>query len=218
MRAIFAIALLSRVVKCCLTTALLTATLSAAEPRVAYSLRAYAPGTSEPIEAVKAGGEFDLAMVVQDLREPVERMHRGVFAAYVNVNYDKRKAELRHVQFNAPYSTQKALIAERQGGIGPWGASRGLGSGGTSEVEVSRIRFLAHFPPGIVGNETKVSFRPQFLSPPLLDLNQPRFNTLLYGTTRKADVPGGREFYPGEQSYVTLGEIRAEGVSVRVLR
>lgn len=192
----------------------LVSVCQAAEPRVAYTLHAYSPNTSTPIETVKADGEFDLALVVQDKRPDVDGMARGVFAAYANCNYSKRYAELRWVQYTAPYSNGKSCgIVDN--GLAEWGAFRGLGKGDTEPIEVSRVRFKALWPAGVAPGTQSVttSFRPQFASPQLLDPRRPRFNTLLYGSYKR-----GGGYYPGEHSTVEAGEIEAKGVTVRILK
>jgi hypothetical protein len=186
---------------------LITSAASSAEPRVSYTLHTYAPGTSTPIEMVKAGSEFDLALVVQDTRPEIDGMFRGVFASYVNCNYAKRYAALQHVQYTSPYLNGKNC-GQVDNGLAEWGAFRGLGKGDTEPAEISRVRFKALWPIGVVGNEVTASFRPQFAN-----IRKPRFDTLLYGTLKR-----GGGYYPGEQSFVLPDEIRATGTTVRIVK
>lgn len=196
------------------TLCLLALSSASAETRVAYTLHTYASGTSTPIESVKAGGEFDLALVVRDARPEADGMFRGVFACYANCNFDARKASVQFVQYTAPYSNGKSC-AIGDNGVYEWGAFRGLGKGDTERIEVSRVRLLAKWPPNVASTakEVTASFRPQFSNPQLLDMRQPRFNTLLYGTPKR-----GGGYYPGEHSTVEAGEIQATGVTLRILK
>ena len=173
----------------------------AAEPRVAYTLHAYAPGTSTPVESVKAGQEFDLAMVVQDKRP--EGVIRGVFAAYANVNFASRYATVKHVSYTPPFVNGKNCgIVDA--GLREWGAFRGLGKGDTEPIEVSRVRLVAKFPDGVVGGVATASFRPN-----VLNMAKPRFDSLLYGDLRAN---------PPDYGTVKADEIEAKGVSVRILK
>ena len=63
-------------------------------PIVEYVVRTLAPGTMTPITSILAGREFDLELRVRDLRNDGNKS-RGVFAAYVDLLYDKSLAKVR---------------------------------------------------------------------------------------------------------------------------
>lgn len=73
-------------------------------PKVQYAVRCYQPGTSTVITSLRAGQPFDVAVLVDDLREegsyidprtgqPLPLL-RGVYAAYCNLVWDKKLADL----------------------------------------------------------------------------------------------------------------------------
>lgn len=199
-----------------------------AEPRVSYALHTYAPGTSDAITSVKAWQEFDLALVVRDLRpgggtyiskHPKylgQRLpfSRGVFAAYVNVNFASRYAKVLQIDYTGPYKTVWASCDISDNGVREWGSAAGgtgQGSSNTEPTEVSRIRLVAKWPPVAPGTQhVDASFRQNFVR-----LSSPRFDTQLYGTLKER---GGRVYYPGEHSTVTADEIQATGTTLRILK
>ncbi len=73
---------------------LLLAEGEAPTPIVEYVIRALAPGTDTPITSILAGRDFDLQVRVRDLRNDGNKS-RGVYAAFLDVLYDKSLAKVR---------------------------------------------------------------------------------------------------------------------------
>jgi hypothetical protein len=63
--------------------------------KVNYRLSCLQPVTNSPLTTIKVGQEFDLALYTQDLRDPNLGLIRGVFAAYVNIQYNKSLTSVR---------------------------------------------------------------------------------------------------------------------------
>ncbi|MDZ4821113.1 MAG: Ig-like domain-containing protein, partial [Planctomycetota bacterium] len=63
-------------------------------PIVEYVIRTLAPGTDTPITSILAGRDFDLQVRVRDLRIDGNNS-RGVYAAFLDVLYDKSLAKVR---------------------------------------------------------------------------------------------------------------------------
>ena len=191
----------------------LTSLAQSAEPRMTVGLRVVKAGTTyEAIDAIKAGEQFDLVLIVQDKRKIVEGMRRGVFAAYCNLGYSKRYADLQWVEHTPPFTdAEKKSRVVTPAGLGPWGGMRGLGGGDTEPIEVSRIRFRALWPANIAPGLTEAStiFRCS-----VTGLRSPHFDTLLYGTK----YPDRDAYYPGEVGTVKPEEITVRGVALRILK
>jgi Bacterial cadherin-like domain/Dockerin type I domain/Bacterial Ig domain/Cadherin-like domain len=62
--------------------------------RVRYTVQTLAPGTDTPISTVQAGQDFDVQIVVDDLKND-GNPNRGVFAAYSDLGYDKSLSKVR---------------------------------------------------------------------------------------------------------------------------
>ncbi|HMC10874.1 MAG TPA: hypothetical protein VKH44_06275, partial [Pirellulaceae bacterium] len=69
-------------------------------PVVRYSVRALVPGTDTPLTEILPGREFDMQVLVQDLRG-TGSPNRGVFAAYTDLLYDKSLAKFRVAEIQA---------------------------------------------------------------------------------------------------------------------
>lgn len=183
--------------------------------RIAYSLLCCWPGELNSIDVIGAKWEFDLVLMVQDLRQVARGMSRGVFAAYCNVNFASKYAKLIQITHTFPF-VNKNSCAIVDNGVAEWGAMQGLGSGNTKPIEVSRIRFKALWPTGIAptAKEVKCSFRLQFAKPNLLNFSNPMFNSLIYGNAKK----GGKEWLPGEQSTILVDDIESSNTELKILK
>jgi hypothetical protein len=83
---------------------LLLAEGEATTPIVQYAIRTLAPGTDTPITSILAGRDFDLQVRVRDLRIDGNKS-RGVYAAFLDVLYDKSLANVRVAEM------QRLLVA-----------------------------------------------------------------------------------------------------------
>ena len=191
---------------------LLTASLcQAAEPRVAYSLHCYAAGTSEAIPSVKAGQEFDLALVVQDLRPEIDGMFRGVFATYCNATFATRYAAPQNVAYSAEFANGRHCFTNAYG-LARWGAFTNGQPGDTEVHEVSRVRMKAQWPPAVAPSisQATVFFRINFNN-----LQSPADNTLVLGTLKTASPA---VYFPGEEPAVWVDQIETSGATLRVVK
>jgi hypothetical protein len=123
----------------------------AVDHEVLYTLAAYKPGTDTEIVSVEPGQKFDVAVIVQDLRpdgtyEPlpgrVLDKPRGVFAAYVNITFDYRRAKIDTVQYGTVYKNGKRGYLT-YAGIKELGAFAGLSPLGKYAYEVVRLNCTA---------------------------------------------------------------------------
>lgn len=167
---------------------LLAAVAYAQVPQVRYSLAFYAPGsTTQPINSIKAGQDFDLVLLVQDLRADGEfikwdgstqQLRRGVFAAYVDVFYVNRYAAFRSVAFSAPYGNGRHCDVATPSKLGALGAFCTFEVAGTAMREVARVRFTALWPSTIPSSLSESST--QFVLS-AVNLDHPKYLTLLIG-------------------------------------
>jgi hypothetical protein len=223
---------------------LLTASLChAAEPRVALALLAYQPATSTllptagtpPMPVIKAGQEFDLALVAQDLRPEGTQISkvpgptygkevpllRGVYAAYATVRFQKALSAMTasppvygpfhqstHPLFPSCVGEESRINAMGSffgTKIPPDESSIGINPQSNSE------------PVEIVRVRMLAKFPPnwiisqttQVFSLDFASLSYPAHSTLLFGNV--ADIPP-------DQGTAFGAEIQATGVSVRILK
>ena len=206
---------------------LLTASLcQAAEPRVAYSLHCYAPGTgiadnqatpqNEEVPAValasvKAGAEFDLVLSVQDLRPEVDGMIRGVFAAYCNSTFSTRYVGFLAESYAPGFPNGRHCFPVTFG-LSRWGAFTNGSPGNTDPVEVSRARLRAKWPATVGPSITQatVIFRVNFNN-----LQAPADNTLVLGTLKTASPA---VYFPGEEPTVWVDQIETSSATLRIAK
>jgi hypothetical protein len=155
--------------------------------KVNYSIKCYTPNTTNILTKIKNGEEFDLALLVQDLRPEgtyqswdgqTKDLIRGVFAAYCDILYNKNYSRiiqpiigvdntasfLSAFVFNTFYQNGKSAIdGNRPGRIDDVGAffsgdwSKGAG---VNPVEVFRVKMVATLPDGLY--TTTQAFIPDF--------------------------------------------------------
>lgn len=189
------------------------ASVANAQATVRYTLAAYQPGTTTPVQTVKVGSTFDLAISVQDLRPPgtwtykgaQEAKIRGVFAAYCDVLYVGSGMNLtgnavppeRNFTFAPLYQngTNVELLPNRLHDLGSFFAGDWTQGAGTDPVEVVRWNMTAK----AAGN---YQVRMVFGSV------SPWCNTLVFGN-KGADPP--------EESYVAPQQITTSQPTLKIV-
>jgi hypothetical protein len=63
-------------------------------PIVRYTVEAVLPGTNDPVTNITVGRDFEMRMLVEDLRDD-GNPNRGVYAAFTDLMYDKSLAKVR---------------------------------------------------------------------------------------------------------------------------
>jgi hypothetical protein len=162
---------------------------------VRYTLKCFNPGTNNVVTGVKSGEEFDLAVLVKDLRGDGEYFNtalnaemplvRGVFAAYLDILYNKVLTPIKLVpnkvfrvnfKFGPDYYNGKWAVdaADRIKNLGAFSGSFGLD---TEERELVRVRMIATLPLNVRYGFQR--FTPNFDFP--TEAEKISFQTLVYG-------------------------------------
>lgn len=118
------------------------------------SVVALAPGTDTPITTVLAGHDFDLQVLVQDLRND-GNPSRGVFAAYTDLLYDKslakvRVAEVQSLSFSSPFTGSFTLTLNPGQTTAPIPYNVGTGGGRVALVGAMQSALDATLGPNTV--------------------------------------------------------------------
>jgi len=100
-----------------------------ASPIAKYTVVALAAGTDTPITSIQAGQDFDLEILIEDLRTD-GNPNRGIFSAYTDMVYDKalshvRVGEVQSVTFTGSGSATLTLPGGTPITVGPFNFAAG---------------------------------------------------------------------------------------------